>query len=221
MKIDTTQNRCHYTKITSSAQPVNEFSEFFRGIGTFPWEYHFTFFDDATPIIHVSRKYPIAKRSLREMRTWQIAGFRWSKGSRSNQTSHRTSKLGLQPDVQLYGKWKATYLHGSKGSQSSHQVRQPETPILKEITHNLAEINDFRRLDATTVYYPIVLDHASSLLMTFNSPSGQFGFLQLPFGLTYSQDAFNHHDSERLCRNAKHCRWLCHPLLWWWHSCRP
>ena len=50
--------------------------------------------------------------------------------------------------------------------------------------------------DATSGYWHIVLDLASSLLTTFNTPWGKFRWLRLPFGLKIASDVFQ----ERLDR---------------------
>ena len=50
--------------------------------------------------------------------------------------------------------------------------------------------------DATSGYWHVVLDLASSLLTTFNTPWGKFRWLRLPFGLKIASDVFQ----ERLDR---------------------
>ena len=44
--------------------------------------------------------------------------------------------------------------------------------------------------DATSGYWHVVLDLASSLLTTFNTPWGKFRWLRLPFGLKIASDVF-------------------------------
>ena len=50
--------------------------------------------------------------------------------------------------------------------------------------------------DATSGYWHVPLDFASSLLMTFSTPYGKFRYLKLPFGLKIASDIFQ----ERLDR---------------------
>ena len=50
--------------------------------------------------------------------------------------------------------------------------------------------------DATSGYWHVVLDLASSLLTTFNTPWGKYRWLRLPFGLKIASDIFQ----ERLDR---------------------
>ena len=50
--------------------------------------------------------------------------------------------------------------------------------------------------DATSGYWHVLLDLASSLMTTFNTPWGKFRWLHLPFGLKIASDVFQ----ERLDR---------------------
>ena len=65
------------------------------------------------------------------------------------------------------------------------------TPTVDEVVHEFAHSKYFTKLDARHGYWAIVLNTKSSLLMTFNTPYGQYHFLQLPFGLANSQDVFH------------------------------
>ena len=64
------------------------------------------------------------------------------------------------------------------------------TPTLEEITHELAGSTKFTKVDGSLSYYCIVLDYQSSLLTTFNTHTGRFCFVCLPFRLTCAQDIF-------------------------------
>ena len=44
--------------------------------------------------------------------------------------------------------------------------------------------------DITSGYWHVILDLASSLLTTFNTPWGKFRWLRLPFGLKKASDVF-------------------------------
>ena len=63
-------------------------------------------------------------------------------------------------------------------------------PTVEEITHQLAGSKKFTKVDGTSSYLCIVLDYASSLLTTFNTPWGRYRFVCLPWGLTCAQDIF-------------------------------
>ena len=56
-----------------------------------------------------------------------------------------------------------------------------KTPIVEEITHLLAGSKKFTKVNGTSSYLCIVLDHESSLLTTFNTPWGRYRFIFLPW----------------------------------------
>ena len=64
------------------------------------------------------------------------------------------------------------------------------TPMLEEITHELAGSTKFTKVDGSSSYYCIVLNYESSLLTTFNTHRGRFHSVYLPFGLACAQDIF-------------------------------
>ena len=65
-----------------------------------------------------------------------------------------------------------------------------KTPTMEEVAHEFSHCHFFTKLDARHGYWSIILHQDSSLLTTFNSPSGRYRFLRLPFGLVCSQDIF-------------------------------
>ena len=68
--------------------------------------------------------------------------------------------------------------------------------VIDDILPELAKSKYKTMNDATSGYWHIVLDLASSLLTTFNTPWGKFRWLRLPFGLKIANDVFQ----ERLDR---------------------
>ena len=85
---------------------------------------------------------------------------------------------------------------GPKRLKQSHQRNQWYSRTIDDILPELAKSKYKMLKDATSGYWHIVLDLASSLLTTFNTPWGKFRWLRLPFGLKISSDVFQ----ERLDR---------------------
>ena len=76
--------------------------------------------------------------------------------------------------------------------------------MIDDILPELAKSKYKTLKDATSGYWHIVLDLASSLLTMFNSPWGKFRWLRLPFGLKIASDVFQ----ERLDRmQGSHSSW--------------
>ena len=67
---------------------------------------------------------------------------------------------------------------------------------LDDILPQLSKARTISMADATSGYWHVPLDLASSLLMTFSTPYGKFRWLKLPFGLKIASDVFQ----ERLDR---------------------
>lgn len=65
-------------------------------------------------------------------------------------------------------------------------------PTVEELTHKFQGATVFSKLDAKSGYWSVQLDDASQLLTTFQSPFGRYCFTRLPFGLSVSQDVFQH-----------------------------
>ena len=66
------------------------------------------------------------------------------------------------------------------------------TPMLEEITHELAGSTKFTKVGGSSSYYCIVLNYESSLLTTFNTHRGSFHFVHLPFRLTCTSSGQTH-----------------------------
>ena len=170
--------------INSKDDLIKAYPDRFEGIGKLPGTYHIYLEEDAIPVVHTPQKCPIAISPL---------------------VDKKLDKL-LEQDVivpvteptdwvsSLAYSWKAdgdlrTCLnptHLNKAIRRDHY----RTPILEEITHELAGSTKFTKVDGSSSYYCIVLNYESSLLTTFNTHRGKFCFVHLPFGLACAQDIF-------------------------------
>ena len=54
---------------------------------------------------------------------------------------------------------------------------------IEEVVQDMQGAKVFRKLDATSDYRQLKLDEDSSKLCTFNTPSGRYRFLRVPFGI--------------------------------------
>ena len=68
------------------------------------------------------------------------------------------------------------------------------TPTVEEITHKLAGLKFFTKMDAKHGFWCVVLDDISSKMTLFNAPDLRYRFKRLPFGLKVSQDIFQEND---------------------------
>ena len=121
---------------------------------------------------------------------------------------NRLVKEGIITEVKEHTEWINSIVPVMKSNGSLRLCLDPKD-LSKEIKRNqwysrtiddiLPELakSKFKTLkDATSGYWHIVLDLASSLLTMFNTPWGKFRWLRLPFGLKIASDVFQ----ERLDR---------------------
>ena len=157
--------------IRSTDDLINEFPDWFKGIGSFPGEYKIQLHHDTHPVIHAPRKCPIAlcpkvKEHLDKMEC-----------------------LGVITHVDEPTDWVSsiTYVQKANGelclcldprdlNKAIHHDHH-KTPTVEEVAHEFAHSCFFTKPDACHGYWSIVLDQDSSMLMTFNSPFGRYCFL--------------------------------------------
>ena len=66
-----------------------------------------------------------------------------------------------------------------------------QLPTVEEITCRLSEAKYFTVLDASSGFWQLKLDEASTRLCTFNTPFGRYRFLRLPFGIHSAPEVFH------------------------------
>ena len=67
---------------------------------------------------------------------------------------------------------------------------------IEEVVASMPQPKVFSVLDATSGYWQVKLDEASSKLCTFNTPYGRYRFTRLPFGTKSAPEVFQHRMSE-------------------------
>ncbi|XP_054769307.2 uncharacterized protein K02A2.6-like [Lytechinus pictus] len=170
--------------IKSTQDLVAAYPDQFQGIGRFPGEYHITLEENAEPVVHPPRKFPIhlrdeLKEELDRMESIDVIKkvskpTDWVSSLAFSRKSNGKLRVCLDPK-DLNKACKRTY----------HKA-----PTLEEITHKLHGAQVFSKLDARHGYWSVALDDESSYLTTFNSPFGRYRFKRLPFGIRVAQDIF-------------------------------
>ena len=163
---------------------IEAYPDRFEGIGHFPGTYHITLCSDAKPIIHAPRKCPITMRPLVQEKLDEFL------------------EQGIITPVEEPTDWVSSLAYSWKANGKLRVCLDPrdvnkaikrdhyKTPTIEEITHQLAGSKKLTKVNGTSSYLCIVLDYESSLLTTFNTPWGRYRFVQLPWGLSCSQDIF-------------------------------
>lgn len=74
----------------------------------------------------------------------------------------------------------------------NHAIKRPHHPTrtVEEVAVKMKGATVFSVLDAKASFWQIPLDHESSLLTTFSTPSGRYRFLRMPYGISSASDVF-------------------------------
>ena len=84
---------------------------------------------------------------------------------------------------------------------------------IEEVVADMPQAKVFSVLDATSGYWQVKLDEASSKLCTFNSPIGRYRFTRLPFGIKSATEVFQNHMSE-LFADMEGVKVIVDDLIW-------
>ena len=163
---------------------IKVYPDRFEGIGKFPGTYHIFLREDAKPVVHTTRKCPIAIQPLVDKKLDKLLEQEVIVPVTEPTDWVSSLAYSWKADGDLRTCLNPTHLN--KAIRRDHY----RTPTLEEITHELGGSTKFTKVDRLSSYYCIVLDYESSLLTTFNTHRGRFCFVHLPFGLPCAQDIF-------------------------------
>ena len=168
-----------------------EYSDVSKGVGTLPGEpYHIRLKEQYRLVQHPLRSVPVAMQSTYKAEL------------------NRLVKEGIISEVKEHTEWINSIVPVMKSNGSLRLCLYPKdlnkaiernqwySRMIDDILPELAKSKYKTLQDATSGYWHVVLDLASSLLTMFNTPWGKFRWLRLPFGLKIASDVFQ----ERLNR---------------------
>ena len=170
---------------------LKEYHDVFKGIGTLPGgPYHIRLKEQYRPVQHPPRSVPVAMQTTYKTEL------------------DRLTKEGIITEVKEHTEWINLIVPVMKPNGSLRLCLDPKdlnkviernqwySRTIDDILPELAKSKYKTLKDATSGYWHVVLDLASSLLTMFNTPWGKFRWLRLPFGLKIASDVFQ----ERLDR---------------------
>ena len=182
--------KIHKLPITKDYK-LREYSDIFKGVGTLPGgPYHIKLKEQYRPVQHPPRSVPVAMQSTYKAEL------------------NRLVKEGIITEVKEHTEWINSIVPVMESNDSLRLCLDPKdlnkaiernrwySRTIDDILPELAKSKYKTLKDATSGYWHIVLDLASSLLTTFNTPWSKFRWLRLPFGLKIASDVFQ----ERLDR---------------------
>ena len=205
--------KCVYTvnkqKVTSKEKELLENNkEVFEGLGCLPGEYKIRLQANATPVIHATRKVPVAlkKRLKAEL--------------------DRLCKLDVMEKTEGPTEWVQSLVIVEKPNGDLRLCMDPNDlnkvilrehrhlPHKSEIFAEMAGAQYFTKLDASQGFYNIKLDKDSSKLCTVNTPFGRYSFKRLPFGINCAPEVFQN-KMEQLLENIEGVRVFVDDIVIW------
>ena len=164
---------------------MKEYHDVFKGVGTLPGgPYHIRLKEQYTPVQHPPRSVPIAMQTA-----YKAELDRLTKEGIITEVKEHTEWINLiVPVMKPNGSWRLCL--DPKDLNKVIERNQWYSRTIDDILPELAK-SKFKTLkDATSDYWHVVLDLASSLLTMFTTPWGKFRWLTLPFELKIASDVF-------------------------------
>ena len=167
------------------------YSDVFKGVGTLPGgPYHIRLKEQYRPVQHPPWSVPVAMQSAYKAELNRLV----NKGIISEVKEHTEWINSIVPVMKSNGSLRPCL--DPKDLNKAIERNQWYSRTIDDILLELAKSKYKTLKDATSGYWHIVLDLASSLLTMFNTPWCKFRWLRLPFGLKIASDVFQ----ERLDR---------------------
>ena len=170
---------------------LKEYNDVFKGIGTLPGgPYHIRLKEQYKPVQHPCRSVPVVMQTAYKAELNRLP----KEGIITEVKEHTELINSIVPVMKPNGSLRLCL--DPKDLNKAIKRNQWYSRTIDDILPELAKSKYKTLKDATSGYWHIVLDFASSLLTTFNTPWGKFRWLRLPFRLKISSDVFQ----ERLDR---------------------
>ena len=164
---------------------LKEYSDIFKGIGTLPGgPYHIRLEEQYRPVQHPPRSVPVAMQTAYKAELDRLT----KEGIITEGKEHTEWINSIVPVMKSNGSLRLSL--DPKDLNKSSERNQWYSRTIDDILPELAKYKYKTLKDATTGYWHVVLDLASSLLTTFNTPWGKSRWLRLPFGLKIASDVF-------------------------------
>ena len=186
---------------------LNEYSDLFQGLGCIPGEHTIKVDPSIPAVVHPPRKVPV---SLKDKIKDEL---------------DRMEQIGLIVRQTEPTDWVNSMVAVVKSNKIricidprdlNKAIQREYFPMMtiEEIVAGMPQAKVFSVLDATSGYWQVKLDEASSKLCTFNTPYGIYRFTRLPFGIKSAPEVFQHRMSE-LFEDVEGVKAIVDDLLIW------
>ena len=170
---------------TTKEYILKEYADVFTGIGTLPGPaYHIELKEDYTPVRNPPRSVPVGMQDA-----YKAELQRLQKEEVIIEVNHYTEWVNSVVPVQKPDGYIRLCID-PRNLNTAIKRNPYYMRTLDNILPQLSKAKVISMSDATSGYWHVPLDLASSLLTTFSTPYGKFRWLRLPFGLKIASDVF-------------------------------
>ena len=183
----------HVRAVQDPNNPIDQFSDLFRGLGKLEGKYTIKLVEGAKPFaLTVPRRVaiPLMKPVKQELERMERLGVI----ARVSQPTDWCAGMVVVPKPNHKVRICVDLTHLN---QSVCRERHP-LPAVEQTLAQLADARIFSTLDANSGFWQIPLSPESALLTTFITPQGRYCFHRLPFGITSAPEHFQRRMSDLL-----------------------
>ena len=164
---------------------IRTYQDVFKGLGCLQGHHSIDIDPNVRPVVHPCRKVPFSVRKRLKKELDRMSDIRvvvkedepteWVNSVVVAEKKNGQLRVCLDPR------------NLNKAIRREHFT----LPTREDLMGEFAEAKFFSKLDATSGYWQVKLDEASSKLTTFNTPFGRYRYLRLPFGITSAGEVFH------------------------------
>ena len=155
----------------------SNYPDLYQGLGCMPGTHSIKIDNSVTPKVHPPRKVPI---SLKQ-RVKEELGRMEALGVITRQKEPTPWVNSMVTVVKPNGKIRICI--DPRDLNNAIQREHYHMKTIEEVVAEMPNAKVFSKLDATSGFWQLALDEASSKLTTFNTPFGRYRFLRAPFGI--------------------------------------
>ena len=164
----------------------------FQGLGSLEEDYHIEIDTSVAPVVHPPRRVPFALKS-------KLKG-----------ELERMESLNVNTKVTEATEWVNSVVVTEKNNGNvrvyldprdlNKAIKREHYPMktIEEVAAELAGATVFSTLQASSGFWHVKLDEASSKLTTFNTPFGRCRYLRPPFGINSAPEVFQRRMNQLL-----------------------
>ena len=166
-----------------------QYSDLFQSLGCVPGKHTIKVDSSISPVVHPPGKVPVSlKQNIKEELD------RMEKAEVVVEQKEPTDWVNSMVAVVKPNK-RRICIDQQDLNEAIRREHFPMTTV-EELVVDLPQAKVFSVLDATSGYWQVKLDEASSKLCIFNTPFGRYRFTRLPFGIKSAPEVFQNHMSE-------------------------